>query len=68
MGEEMTILAIIFGIAVGMLIAGLFNLRSYNKGRFDGEMAGYENGYRDGYEACYIRAAKVPFPQKEVPK
>ena len=69
MGEEMTILAMIFGISVGMLVAGLFNLHSYNKGRFDGEMTGYNNGYRDGFENAYIRVANVvPFPQKEVPK
>ena len=66
MGEEMTIL---FGIAVGMLVTGLFNLHSYSKGKQEGKELGYKTGYADGFEACYVRAANVvPFPQKEVPK
>ena len=66
MGEKMTIL---FGIALGMLVTGLFNLHSYRKGQQEGKELGYKTGYADGFEACYVRAANVvPFPQKEVPK
>ena len=62
-------MTILFGIAVGMLIAGLFNLHSYRKGKREGKEEWYKRGYIDGYETCYVRAANVvPFPQKEVPK
>ena len=44
----MTILALVFGVTVGVFTMGLFNGRSYEK------------GYADGQKIIYIRKGEVP--------
>ena len=48
MGEEMTILAMIFGATVGAGIMAGFNIRSYDK------------GYADGQKIIHIHREEVP--------
>ena len=68
MGEEMTILAMIFGATVGAVVMAFFNGHSFNKGIASGWELGYKTGYREGFSTGQQLVEAYETFKDEVPK